>query len=121
VILKQSGGWTYGLLANHLWSYAGDDFTGGAVRSDVNSTFVQPFANYTTANAVTYGFNLEASANWEAEDEWTVPMHLTVTKLTRFGPFPMSIGGGVGILAAATGGRPDWRVRFIATLLLPRR
>jgi hypothetical protein len=41
VILKQSGGWTYGLLANHLWSYAGDDFTGGAVRSDVNSTFLQ--------------------------------------------------------------------------------
>lgn len=121
VILKQSGGWTYGLLANHLWSYAGDDFTGGAARSDVNATFLQPFANYTTANAVTYGFNLEASANWEAEDEWTVPLHLTVTKLTRFGPFPMSIGGGIGIFTAAPEGRPDWRLRFIATLLLPRQ
>ena len=38
VILKQSGGWTYGLLANHLWSYAGDDFTGDAARDEVNST-----------------------------------------------------------------------------------
>jgi hypothetical protein len=54
---------------------------------------------------VTYGLNLEASANWEAidDDEWTVPMHLTVTKLTKFGPFPMSIGGGIGIFTAAPG------------------
>lgn len=123
VILKQSGAWTYGALANHIWSYAGDDFTGGAVRSNVNSTFLQPFVSYTTSTAVTYGVNLEASANWEAAsgDEWTVPLHLTVTKLTKFGPFPMSVGGGVGIFTAAPGGTPDWRLRFVATLLLPRR
>ena len=72
---------------------------------------------------MTYGVNLEASANWEAAsgDEWTVPLHLTVTKLTKFGPFPMSVGGGVGIFTAAPGGTPDWRLRFVATLLLPRR
>jgi hypothetical protein len=123
VILKQSGGWTYGVLANQIWSFAGDDFTGGAARSDVNSTFIQPFVAYTTSTAVTYGLNLEASANWEAvdDDEWTVPLHLTATKLTKFGPFPMSIGGGIGIFTAAPGGRPDWRVRFVATLLLPIR
>jgi hypothetical protein len=121
VILKQTGGWTYGLLANHLWSYAGDDFTGGAPRSDVNSTFVQPFVSYTTATAVTYGVNLEAAANWEADDEWTVPMHVTISKLTKFGPFPMSVGGGIGIFTAAPGGRPDWRLRFVTTLLLPRK
>ena len=123
VILKQSGSWTYGALANHIWSVAGDDFTGGVARSDVNSTFLQPFVSYTTSTAVTYGVNLEASANWEAvdDDEWTVPLHLTVTKLTRFGSFPMSVGGGVGIFTAAPGGRPDWRLRFVATLLLPRK
>ena len=48
-------------------------------------------------------------------------MHLTISKLTKFGPFPMSIGGGAGIFVAAPGGRPDWRVRFVATLLLPRK
>ena len=121
VILKQTGNWTYGALANHLWSYAGDDFTGGAERSDVNSTFLQPFVAYTTSTAVTYGVNLEASANWEADDEWTVPLHLTATKLTKFGPFPMSIGGGIGIFTAAPGGSPDWRLRLVATLLLPRQ
>jgi hypothetical protein len=121
VVLKQTGGWTYGALANHIWSVAGDDFTGGAVREDVNSTFLQPFLAYTTANAVTYTVNMEASANWKAdEDTWTSPLHLTVAKLTRFGPFPMSIGGGIGIFTAAPGGSPDWRLRFVATLLLPR-
>ena len=35
VALKQVGSWTYGGLANHIWSVAGDDD-----RGDVNSTFL---------------------------------------------------------------------------------
>src|SRR5688572_7990565 len=39
VALKQTAnGWTYGALANHVWSFAGDD-----ERADVSSTFLQPF------------------------------------------------------------------------------
>jgi hypothetical protein len=121
VVLTLKGPWTIGALANHLWSYAGDDFTGGAVREDVNATFVQPFVTYTTKGAVSITANLEASANWEADDTWTLPLHLTIAKLTRFGPFPMNLGGGIGIFTAAPSGRPDWRFRFQATLLLPRQ
>jgi hypothetical protein len=121
VVLTLKGPWTVGVLANHLWSYAGDDFTGGAVREDVNSTFLQPFVNYTTKGAVSLGVNVEASANWEADDSWTVPLHFNVAKLTRFGPFPMNVGGGAGIFLTAPDGRPDWRLRFVATLLLPRQ
>jgi len=121
VVLKQSHGWTYGALVNHLWSFAGDDFSGGVPREAVNSTFLQPFVSYTTAEALTLGVNVEASANWEADDTWTVPLHLTVSKLTRFASFPMSVGGGIGIFTAAPGGSPDWRLRFSATLLLPRK
>ena len=122
VALRQTGGWTFGALANHVWSIAGDDFTGGTARPDVNATFIQPFLAYTTANAVTYSLNMEASANWEAdEDQWTAPLHFVVTKLTRFGPFPMSVGGGVGVFTAAPGGSPDSRIRLVATLLLPQK
>jgi len=35
VALRQSGPWTYGILANHLWSVAGDD-----AREDVSATFL---------------------------------------------------------------------------------
>lgn len=62
VVLKQLGGTSVGILANHIWSFAGDDFSGGVARADVNSTFLQPFLSHTTANAVTYTVNLEASA-----------------------------------------------------------
>jgi hypothetical protein len=46
VALKQDGPWTYGALANHIWSYAGDDF-----RADVNGTYIQPFVSYVTPTA----------------------------------------------------------------------
>jgi hypothetical protein len=38
VALTIRGPWTMGLLANHIWSYAGD-----GDRQDINSTFAQPF------------------------------------------------------------------------------
>jgi hypothetical protein len=43
VLLKLGRGWTFGLLANHLWSFAGTHS-----RADVNATFLQPFISYTT-------------------------------------------------------------------------
>jgi hypothetical protein len=37
--LKQTAdGWTYGVLANHIWSVAGDND-----RAEIGSTFIQPF------------------------------------------------------------------------------
>lgn len=120
VLIKQSGHWTYGGLANHIWSFAGDDFSGGAEREEVSSTLLQPTLSYVTSKAVTLAVNLEASANWKADDPWTVPLTFTVTKLTRFGPLPMSVGGGVAAFIVRPDDGPDWRLRIIATLLLPK-
>ena len=41
--LRQAGPWTFGALANHLWSVTGDDEDG-----DISATFLQPFVSYTT-------------------------------------------------------------------------
>jgi hypothetical protein len=54
--LKQTGPWTYGLLANHVWSVAGDDD-----RADVNATFMQPFLTYITQTKTTIGLNTEST------------------------------------------------------------
>ena len=62
VAFKQSNGWTRGVLANHLWSFAGD-----GDRADVNATFMQPFLTYTTPDRWTFGFNTESSYDWENE------------------------------------------------------
>jgi len=120
VALKQSGPWTYGGLVNHLWSVAD---TGDLERSDVNQSFIQPFLAYNTPNGVTYTIQSETSANWEADsgEKWTVPVNVIVNKLTQFGPFPMSIGGGFGYYVESPTGGPDWKLRFQATLILPRK
>jgi hypothetical protein len=133
VVLKQRGGWTYGALFNHLWSFAGSDDSGGVERGDVDASFIQPFVSYTTATAVTWSVNAEASGNWrlysqgndgslveEDGSQWTVPIHFQVSKLTKFGPFPFSIGGGIGVFATAPNDQPKWRLRLTGTILLPR-
>ena len=63
---------------------------------------LQPFLAYTTKNALTLSVNMEATADWEQDDEntWTAPINVLVAKLTRFGPLPMSVGAGVGFFTA---------------------
>jgi hypothetical protein len=63
VALKQSGPWTVGILANHIWSFAGDE-----ARVDISSTFLQPFLTYTTADAWTFGVNAETTYDWNEEN-----------------------------------------------------
>lgn len=119
VVLKQSGQWTYGALVNHLWSFAD---TGDIKRTDVNQTFLQPFLAYTTKTAVTFNINSESTANWEAPsgEEWTIPINFNVSKVTRLGPFPFSLGAGAGVFVEKPEGGPEWKLRLTATLILPR-
>lgn len=96
VVLKQAGPWAYGMLANHIRSFAGDDN-----RSDVNTTFLQPFLSYTTKQAWTYSLNTESMRNWEADkDEWTVPVNVQATKVLKWGGQLVSVGGGARYYAA---------------------
>jgi hypothetical protein len=113
VIAKQESGWTYGLLANHLWSVAGN----GA--QDISNTFLQPFVSYTTKDAWTFGLNTESTYDWKAS-QWTVPINATVQKLTRIGKQPVSFGVGARYYAdSATNGPHGWGARLIVTFLFP--
>lgn len=115
VVLKQSGRNTFGMLANHIWSIAGDDD-----RPDVSATFLQPFFSHTTASATTFGLNLESTYDWKGE-KWVVPVNLTVTQLTHMGKQPLSFGGGVRYYASAPRDGPNWGLRLILTLLFPKK
>ena len=113
LVLKQTGGWTYGLLFNHIWSY-----TGESGRNYVDSTFLQPFISYTTKSKTTFGVNTESTYDWH-NSQWTVPINLSVSQLIKVGKMPVSLGLGVKYYAEAPGGGPDWGVRFIVTPLFP--
>ena len=115
VALTQSGPWTIGMLANHIWSVAGDDD-----RSDVSATFLQPFIAHTTPSAWTFTLNTESTYDWEAE-EWSVPINVQVSKLLRIGTQPVSIGGGLRYWADSPDTGPeDFGGRFVVTFLFPK-
>jgi len=119
VLLKQQGPWTFGFLGNHLWSIADSS---DADRPDVSKTFLQPFLTYTTPGAVSFAVNTEATYDHEAADgdEWTVPINVSVSKVTQFGPFPFSIQGGYGYFVDAPSIGPERKLRIAFTLILPR-
>jgi hypothetical protein len=115
VVLKQNGGWTYGMLTNHIWSFAGDDS-----RANVNSTFLQPFLSYTTPDAWTFTVNTESTYNWTAEN-WSVPINFTVAKLVRFGDQPVQLQGGVRYWAESPASGPEGiGGRLAITFLFPK-
>lgn len=101
VALVQSGPWTYGALANHVWSVAGDDGD-----PDVNATFLQPFLNYTTAGATTFFLNTEATYDWDA-DEIAVPLNAGVNQLVTLGGQRIQLGAGLRWWAASPDTGPE--------------
>jgi hypothetical protein len=115
VVLKQFGPTTVGMLANHIWSVAGSNS-----RPDVSSTFLQPFVSYTTKGATTYGLNAESTYDWKSK-QWSVPINISVSQLTRIGKQPVSfaLGGRYYVIRPDFG--PDWGVRFVTTLLFPKK
>jgi hypothetical protein len=114
VMLKQENGWTYGGLANHIWSFAGEDR-----RQDVNATFVQPFLSYTTPKQTTYTINSESTYDWE-NSQWTVPLNLMAAQLVTVGNTPVQFLGGVRYYAEKPANGPDWGLRFAVVLLFPK-
>jgi len=115
VALKQTAdGWTYGALANHIWSVAGDD-----ARADVNATFVQPFLSKGIGQGRTLTVNTESTYDWERK-QWTIPVNFMYSKITKFGDQLVSLTGGARVYLDAPSGGPDWGLRFVVTLLYPR-
>ncbi|XZG70290.1 hypothetical protein ACTSKR_00080 [Chitinibacteraceae bacterium HSL-7] len=115
VALRQDGPATYGVLANHIWSFAGSDS-----RADVNSTFIQPFFSYTTPKATSFTIQAEATRNWES-NEWSVPVGLLVGQVFKAGDQMMQVTVGPRYYAAhADNGPSGWGFRAVLTLLFPK-
>lgn len=115
VVLKQTGPWTLGALANHLWS-VGDTANG----TKISATFLQPFVSYTTPKALTFTASTESTYDW-VNKTWSVPLNFAVAKLVKIGGRPISIGGGVRYwVDSPSGGADKWGARLIVTFLFPK-
>jgi hypothetical protein len=115
VVLRQSGSWTYGALANHIESFAGT-----SRRADVSATFIQPFLTYITPTQTTFGLNTESTYDWET-NKWSTPINFNVFQLLRFGNQLVQIGGGLRYwVTAPDSGPEDWGLRLTFVLLFPK-
>jgi hypothetical protein len=115
VVLKPSGPWTYGMLANHLKDVAGDED-----RADINNTFLQPFVSYTTPTAWTYALQTESTYYWE-EEEWSIPINFAVSKLTKLGKLPVQYKAGLRYWADNPDSGPEgWGFKLGIVFLLPK-
>jgi hypothetical protein len=117
VALRQIDGWTYGVLANHLWGLEGKPADG---KEKVNATFLQPFLSYTTPTYTTYSLNTESTYNWQSQ-QWSVPINLTVSQILKVGDQMLSIQAGPRYWAdSPEDGAQGWGARATVTLLFPR-
>lgn len=114
VVMKQTGGTSVGMLANHIWSYAGK-----SDRSDVSNTFLQPFISHTLPDTTGFTLNTESSYNWKTKD-WTVPVNFTVSHMVKVGQQRISLQMGARYYVESPSGGPDWGTRFALVLLFPK-
>ena len=115
VVIMMRGPWTMGMLANHVWSYAGDN-----KRQDISNTFIQPFISYTWPSAWTVSAQSESNYNWK-DKKWSVPINVSLSRLVRIGKLPVSLSGGMGYWAKSPANGPqDFRVRLQANIVLPK-
>ena len=114
IALRQTGPWTYGALANHLWDVERDP------EVPTNATFLQPFVAFSTESAWTYSLQSESTYDWERE-AWSVPVNASVSKLVLFGKVPINLQAGLGYwLEAPDSGAEGLRLRLQAQVVLPR-
>lgn len=112
--LQQNGGWTFGVLANRIWSFAGDSH-----RERVNMTLVDPFISYTWTNDFTVEFDGESTYDWE-QKQWTVPLTAGVSQLATLGKQSVSVGVDGRWYAEHAAGGPEWGVVFPVTFIFPK-
>lgn len=110
--LVQKDGWTYGALANQLWSFGGGD-------DSFNATYLQPFLAYTTKTHTTFALNSESTYNWE-DSQWSIPLNLMIAQLVKIGEVPVQFQLGGRWYAEGPDGGPNWGLRFTVTFLFPK-
>jgi len=111
VVLKQTGPWTYGFLANQIWD------TGG--QANISSMFFQPFLAKALGKGRTLSLNSESTYDW-INHQWTIPINVAYSAVSKWGDQMVSNQFGAGWYAESPAGGADWQLRYTLTLLFPK-
>lgn len=108
-VLGQARPFTVGLLANHLWSVAGDP-----ARPELNVTQLQPFFSHVSPGGLTLGIRSPASYDWMG-GQWVVPIDLMASQIVCFGQRPGNVGAVLRYGLIGPVGAPDWSIQMQVT------
>ncbi len=112
IVIKQDAhGFTYGMLVNQLWSFAGWG------TSAVNMLFLQPGFGYTVKKTyTTLAADTETSYDWKKE-QWTVPINVYLTQVLKVKSQIFSVQFGYRYYAHKPEGGPNHGLRATLTLV----
>jgi len=113
VALKVDGQWTYGALANHIWSFAGSG------DNDINATFLQPFLTLAKPGGISYTLASENTQDWE-NDYFGGFVGFYAAKVTKINKQLMQLGGGPKVYYGNNPLNPNWGLRLVITALYPK-
>ena len=116
VALAQPGNWTFGLLANNVWSVAGS-----ADAPDVNKGVLQYFIVYHLDGGWYLNSAPIISVDWEADpgQRWRVPVGGGGGKVMNWGRLPVNLQTQVYTYVEVPAGGPKWQWRVQLQFFLP--
>jgi len=117
VVLTLPGRWVIGVLAQNVWSVAGED-----ARGDVNRLLAQYFINYNLENGWYLSSAPIITANWKAlsGSRWVVPVGGGVGKIFRLNGTPIDVQVQSFYNVEKPKGAGDWSTRLEFKLLFPK-
>jgi len=115
LILDQSGPWTFGVLANHIWSFAGK-----AERSDISTTFFQPFVSRIYKGGFSWSVNTENTQNWEG-DAFSGSLNVSAAQVIPVFGQLTQVSLGPKIFYGNAPVRSRWGFRVSLVFLFPKK
>jgi hypothetical protein len=118
VLLTMPGPWVLGVLANNIWSFAGD-----SNRPDVNQFLLQYFINYNFQRGWYLSSAPINTANWEADNDnrWTIPIGGGGGKVFRVGKQPLNFQTQAFYNVEKPDFGPEWSLRVQLQFLFPKK
>lgn len=118
VLVTTPGDWVIGVLANNVWSFAGDDD-----RDDVNQLLLQYFINYNFQGGWYLSSAPINTANWKADDgnRWTIPFGGGGGKVFKLGKLPLNVSTQAFYNVEHPDFGPEWTHRIQLQFLFPKR
>src|SRR5262249_48396038 len=116
-LIYMNGPWVNGILANHLWSFAGD-----RDRDDVSQSTIEPVISYNFKSGWYLAFDSTMTADWNASasQRWTIPVGMDAGKAFQIGKQSLSVQFGTYYNVERAEGAARWLVRLQLSLIFPK-